>query len=175
MNTASTSQNFRPRRNNNFKKGGSGGGGRQDFRRSNGGNNNGGSHNYSTHSQGNSNQARHPELDIVIDGKAAKRASTMRDKYQSMARDAQNNGDRVYAEYCNQHVDHYNRILNAFNDSRPQHLRQNDANTEGDENGQDNSVQSAEVVAIPAATPPVPLNADEEDGYQAASGGGAIL
>lgn len=162
MNTPSTNQNFRPRR-NNFKKGGGGGGGRQDFRR----NNNGGGQHFNTHQQGsgNSHQARHPELDIVIDGKAAKRASTMRDKYQSMARDAQNNGDRVYAEYCNQHVDHYNRILNAFNESRPQHLRQNDSSADGEDNGADSSVQSAEVVAIPAA----PQAPDvEDDAYQAA-------
>ena len=38
-------------------------------------------------------------------------ATQMREKYTNMARDAQNNGDRVDVEYYLQHVDHYNRVL----------------------------------------------------------------
>lgn len=119
MNNVPQGQNFRQRRNNNYKKGG---GGRQDFRR---GNSNSG---HAFNNQG----TRHPELDIVIDSRAAQRANTMRDKYQSMARDAQTGGDRVYAEFCLQHVEHYSRIINAYNESRPQpqarHHEATDAN-----------------------------------------------
>ena len=120
MNNVPQGQNFRPRRNNNnYKKGG--GGGRQDFRR-------GSNFNSSTSGGNSSHHARHPELDIVIDSRAAQRANTMRDKYQSMARDAQTSGDRVYAEFCLQHTEHYNRILNAYNESRPQPVRPAEAN-----------------------------------------------
>lgn len=115
------SNNFRHRR--NFKKshgGGSNHRNNNDFRRSNNG-----------HSSNNSGQARHPELDIVIDGKAVKKASMMRDKYQALARDAQSSGDRVQAEHFLQHADHYNRILIAANELRPQQFRPVDASGEG--------------------------------------------
>ncbi len=38
-------------------------------------------------------------------------ATQMREKFNNLARDAQNNGDRVDVEYYLQHVDHYNRVL----------------------------------------------------------------
>jgi hypothetical protein len=38
-------------------------------------------------------------------------AMQQREKYSNMARDAQNNGDRVDVEYYLQHVDHYTRVL----------------------------------------------------------------
>lgn len=38
-------------------------------------------------------------------------ATQMREKYTNLARDAQNNGDRVDVEYYLQHVDHYTRVL----------------------------------------------------------------
>jgi hypothetical protein len=38
-------------------------------------------------------------------------ATQQREKYSNMARDAQNNGDRVDVEYYLQHVDHYTRVL----------------------------------------------------------------
>jgi hypothetical protein len=144
MNSPNT-QNFRQRRNNNFKK--SGGGGRQDFRR--------GNSNYNASGNSNNSHARHPELDMVIDSRAAQRANTMRDKYQSMARDAQSSGDRVYAEFCLQHVEHYSRILNAYNESRPQ---QQPRIAETHENG-DAAIEThaaegqAAVVAMPPAPP----------------------
>lgn len=155
MNSTPQGQNFRPRRNNNNYKKSGGGGGRQDFRR-------GSNFNSSTNSSNNSHHARHPELDIVIDSRAAQRASTMRDKYQSMARDAQTGGDRVYAEYCLQHTEHYNRILNAYNESRPQPVRQqNDTNENSDAN--DATPQPAQVTVI---TPPAAE--DEQPQYQEA-------
>lgn len=41
-------------------------------------------------------------------------AMQMREKYSNMARDAQNNGDRVDVEYYLQHVDHYGRVLSEI-------------------------------------------------------------
>ena len=38
-------------------------------------------------------------------------AMQMREKFANMARDAQNNGDRVDVEYFLQHVEHYTRVL----------------------------------------------------------------
>lgn len=159
MNSTPQGQNFRPRRNNNNYKKSGGGGGRQDFRR-------GSNFNSGTSSSNNSHHARHPELDIVIDSRAAQRASTMRDKYQSMARDAQTGGDRVYAEYCLQHTEHYNRILNAYNESRPQPVRQqNDANENNDaQPSEATEAQTAQVTVIA----PQPSE-DEQPPYQEAA------
>lgn len=158
MNNVSQGQNFRPRRNNNNYKKNNNGGGRQDFRRGSNNNNHSFNNNQGSSSHGN----RHPELDIVIDARAAKRASMMRDKYQSMARDAQTGGDRVYGEYCLQHVEHYNRILNAFNESRPVHLR-TDANENSEENVGENNPAATEQAPQAAAAPTV-----TEEPYQAA-------
>ena len=156
MNNVPQGQNFRPRRNNNnYKKNNNGGGGRQDFRRGS---------NFNTNtSNNNSHHARHPELDIVIDSRAAQRASTMRDKYQSMARDAQTGGDRVYGEYCLQHVEHYNRILNAYNESRPQPVRPVETNENNAE------AQPAETNENTAPAQSAPAAPTAEESYQAAS------
>ena len=73
-------------------------------------------------------------------------ATQMREKYTNMARDAQNNGDRVDVEYYLQHVDHYNRVLTdiaaieaeRFAHQREQHQPQaegGDAATGGDAGG----------------------------------------
>ena len=169
MNNVPQGQPFRPRRNNNnsnYKKNNNGGGGRQDFRRGSNNTNSNSNHSFNT---GNSNNhhARHPELDIVIDARAAQRANTMRDKYQSMARDAQTSGDRVYAEYCLQHTEHYNRILNAFNESRPvpqprpveNNENNNDAQAASSNETTENTAPQQEAPAAPAA----------EEPYQAAS------
>ena len=164
MNNVTSGQPFRPRRNNNnYKKNNNGGGGRQDFRR--GSNNNSGSnHSFNTGGSNNSH-ARHPELDIVIDSRAAQRASTMRDKYQSMARDAQTGGDRVYAEYCLQHTEHYNRIINAYNESRPVPQPRPVENNENNADAQAGSEQPEN--AANQATPAAP--AAPEESYQAAA------
>lgn len=162
-NNNSNSNNFRHRR--NFKKSGGGAGGghrgdRNDFRRQN-------SH---SDNHGSSSGARHPELDIVIDGKAVKKASMMRDKYTALARDAQSSGDRVLAENYNQHADHYNRILIAANELRPQSQRIN-VSTDGDDsadeapaaagNAEPGNSASAEASAAPAMEA-APANTEEE-------------
>ena len=165
MNNVNTGQNFRPRRNNNNYKKNNNGGGRQDFRR--GSNNNGGNnHSFNTGQNSGGHGARHPELDIVIDARAAKRASMMRDKYQSMARDAQTGGDRVYGEYCLQHVEHYNRVLNAFNESRPVHLRENTNENNDEMSGENNNTPAEQTPKTTGAAAPTAT----EEPYQAAAG-----
>lgn len=159
MNSTPQGQNFRPRRNNNNYKKSGGGGGRQDFRR-------GSNFNSGTSSSNNSHHARHPELDIVIDSRAAQRASTMRDKYQSMARDAQTGGDRVYAEYCLQHTEHYNRILNAYNESRPQPVRQQNDTNENNE-AQPSEATEAQTAQVTVIAPQP--SEDEQPPYQEAA------
>ena len=54
-------------------------------------------------------------------------ATQQREKYSNMARDAQNNGDRVDVEYYLQHVDHYTRVLTGIAEieaERFAHLRE---------------------------------------------------
>lgn len=150
MNVMNNTGNFRHRR--NFKKSGGSSNHRNDFRRSNNGGNGG--------NGGNSHQARHPELDIVIDGRAVKKASMMRDKYQALARDAQSAGDRVQAENCLQHADHYNRILNAANELRPQQApRNNNADTDTDDFS-DTDAQASDNAGNEGNTAPVEADAD---------------
>ncbi len=77
------------RKKNNMRRGGGGGGRRFHSGSGGGGNRNEG--------QNLARQKHH--------------ATQMREKYTNMARDAQNNGDRVDVEYYLQHVDHYTRVL----------------------------------------------------------------
>lgn len=55
---------------------------------------------------GNNRQSEHQNL-----ARQKHHASQMRDKFQTLARDAQMSGERVEAEYYLQHVDHYMRVL----------------------------------------------------------------
>lgn len=82
------------KKNNNMRRGGGHGGGGRRF---NGGHGGGGGGNRND-GQNIARQKHH--------------ATQMREKYTNMARDAQNNGDRVDVEYYLQHVEHYNRVLN---------------------------------------------------------------
>ncbi|GEO81692.1 DUF4167 domain-containing protein [Pararhodospirillum oryzae] len=41
-------------------------------------------------------------------------AQQLVEKYLAMARDAASQGDRILAENCHQHADHYQRVLNAL-------------------------------------------------------------
>ncbi len=85
-------------------------------------NNNGGKNNYNKNRQGgggrrygNNGGGGHRQGGGSNDGQNLQRqkhhATQMREKYSNMARDAQNNGDRVDVEYYLQHVDHYTRVL----------------------------------------------------------------
>lgn len=83
------------KKNNNMRRGGGGGHGGGGRRYHGGGGNGGG---------GNRNEGQNIQ-------RQKHHATQMREKYSNMARDAQNNGDRVDVEYYLQHVDHYTRVL----------------------------------------------------------------
>jgi hypothetical protein len=61
-------------------------------------------------------------------------ATQQRDKYQMMARDAMSMGDRVQAENCLQHADHYHRVLMSL---PPEEIRQQQRPQQSQSNGQD--------------------------------------
>ena len=52
-----------------------------------------------------------------------KHAMTQKDKYSTLARDMQMNGDRVNAEYYFQHVEHYVRVLAEIAEKEPPQQR----------------------------------------------------
>ena len=88
------------RKKNNMRRGGGGGGGHSGH--------GGGGRRYHNNSGG-GNRGGNDGQNIQ---RSKHHATQMREKYTNMARDAQNNGDRVDVEYYLQHVDHYNRVLN---------------------------------------------------------------
>lgn len=86
--------------------------------------------------------------------------TNQRDKFQNQARDAQHSGDRVLMEYYLQHADHYQRLINEFNEEqesrRPQ---QNDP--QGGEFAVDgveqNSSKEEQTTSSPLAAEGLPL------------------
>ncbi|MFM9851359.1 MAG: DUF4167 domain-containing protein [Sphingomonadaceae bacterium] len=86
--------------------------------------------------QGNNNGGRGAEQGNRIDNRARGNAPQMLEKYNMLARDAQQQGDRVMAEYYLQFADHYFRVVAdsraRFEENRP---RQNENGR--DENGRD--------------------------------------
>ncbi len=69
-------------------------------------------------------------------------AQQLVEKYLGLARDAASQGDRVLAENCHQHADHYQRVLNALTGryNRPDdqaQSSQNASNDVDDDDGQD--------------------------------------
>lgn len=63
-----------------------------------------------------------------------KHATTQKEKYMNMARDAQVNGERVDAEYYYQHVEHYSRVLAEIEAKEPkQEKREATANDDSAE------------------------------------------
>ena len=120
-------------RNNNMKhrSGGGGGGGGQGGRRYQ--NNGGGGGNRHNDGQNITRQKHH--------------ATQMREKFSNMARDAQNNGDRVDVEYYLQHVDHYTRVLTEiagieaerFSHQREQQVQHTPENSGTENNGETSS------------------------------------
>ncbi len=60
------------------------------------------------------------------------------ERYLVLARDAAAQDDRVTAENCYQHAEHYLRLLNAYNQSNPQPRRPfpASASSETDEQGE---------------------------------------
>ena len=54
------------------------------------------------------------------DGRIRGNAHQVMERYLALARDAASQDDRVTAENCYQHAEHYFRLLNAYNQSNPQ-------------------------------------------------------
>ena len=57
------------------------------------------------------------------DGRIRGNAHQVMERYLALARDASSQDDRVMAENCYQHAEHYLRLLNAYNQSNPQPRR----------------------------------------------------
>ena len=75
-----------------------------------------------------------------LDNRQRGNASQLLEKYKALARDAQQAGDRVTAEYYLQYAEHYYRVLGDYRDKQPEQGRQrgrdfyeDDGNGFGDE------------------------------------------
>ena len=53
------------------------------------------------------------------DGRIRGTAQQVMERYLALARDASSQDDRVTAENCYQHAEHYLRLLNAYNQNNP--------------------------------------------------------
>ena len=53
------------------------------------------------------------------DGRIRGTAQQVMERYLALARDATSQDDRVTAENCYQHAEHYLRLLNAYNQNNP--------------------------------------------------------
>ncbi len=69
-----------------------------------------------------------------LDNRQRGNASQLLEKYRSLARDAQQAGDRVTAEYYLQYADHYYRVLGDYRDKAPEQNRQRGREFYDDEN-----------------------------------------
>jgi len=78
----------------------------------------GNSNNNNNHSQNNNRKGQNPLSRSYQsngpDGKVSGSASSIAEKYLTLARDAQSSGDPVLAENYLQHAEHYNRIILAY-------------------------------------------------------------
>jgi hypothetical protein len=76
-----------------------------------------------------------------IDNRARGNAAQLLEKYKSLARDAQTQGDRVNTEYYLQFADHYFRVLSEsrsrFDEQRPTPARRDDFRDEFGQDGDD--------------------------------------
>lgn len=72
-----------------------------------------------------------------LDSRARGNAHQLLEKYKAMARDAQNQGDRVVQEYYLQFADHYFRILSEANARSDEHRRQREGARDEDQDGED--------------------------------------
>lgn len=66
---------------------------------------------------GGNNGANRPRINIS-------HVTNQRDKFQNQARDAMHNGDRVLSEYYLQHADHYQRLINEYNEEQESRRQQ---------------------------------------------------
>lgn len=95
-------------------------------------------------SQGGGNPGRGPENGNRIDNRARGNAAQLLEKYKTLARDAQMQGDRVNTEYYLQFADHYFRVLaetrSRFEENQPRRS-QNDQFEDGDDEDFDGNVE----------------------------------
>lgn len=91
--------------------------------------------------QGNNNGGRGAEQGNRIDNRARGNAPQMLEKYNMLARDAQQQGDRVMAEYYLQFADHYFRVVAdsraRFEENRPRQTENGRDDNGRDDNGRD--------------------------------------
>ncbi|MBY0306390.1 MAG: DUF4167 domain-containing protein [Sphingomonas sp.] len=96
-------------------------------------------------SQGGGNPGRGPESGNRIDNRARGNAAQLLEKYKTLARDAQMQGDRVNTEYYLQFADHYFRVLaetrSRFEESQPRR-NANDQFDDGDDEDFDGNSDS---------------------------------
>lgn len=97
-------------------------------RRGRGNNNNGGGGGQRQGGGGGGGGGGRPDTGNRIDSRARGNASQLYEKYKTLARDAQMQGDRVNIEYYLQFADHYFRVLSEqrsrFEESQPQQQQQ---------------------------------------------------
>ena len=90
-----------------------------------------------------------------IDNRARGNAAQLLEKYKSLARDAQMQGDRVNTEYYHQFADHYFRVLSEsrlrFDEQRPQQQRRDDFSPDFDGEGEQDARSDAEGQREPQA------------------------
>lgn len=95
-------------------------------------------------SQGGGNPGRGPESGNRIDNRARGNAAQLLEKYKTLARDAQMQGDRVNTEYYLQFADHYFRVLaetrSRFEENQPRR-GPNDQFEDGDDEDFDVNVE----------------------------------
>jgi hypothetical protein len=76
------------------------------------------------------------------DNRSRGNAAQLLEKYKSLARDAQLQGDRVQAEYFHQYADHYFRVLNEGRARFEEQRRQRDDYGQDEDEDQDEAVQA---------------------------------
>lgn len=88
-----------------------------------------------------SGQPGAPDRGNRLDNRARGNAAQLLEKYKTLARDAQMQGDRVNTEYYHQFADHYFRVLSEnrarFEEQRPARSNDNRDDLGGDEDGGD--------------------------------------
>ncbi len=93
------------------------------------------------------NQNRNGDNGNRIDSRARGNAPQLLEKYKTLARDAQMQGDRVLTEYYHQFADHYFRVVaetrTYFEESQPRRYRDDRDENDGDD-GQRDSRSKAE-------------------------------
>lgn len=110
---------------------------------------------------------RGPEMGNRIDNRARGNAPQLLEKYKTLARDAQQAGDRVLAEYYLQFADHYFRVIAEnrarFEEANPRARQERlDAESEGYD-GEDGDEGEGDEFDVPREARPQPQRQYRED------------